>query len=399
VSQINVEHTVRDFWATRPRRRSSDRKIAGVAAAIARRYAVDPVLVRVAFVVATITGGAGVLLYLLGWLLLPAEADRVSGTGSVPGWGRSSMSAVLIIVLVLLLIPAAAVLDDHGSGIIGVAVALGALFLLHRSRAALGEIPGSPAAGSQQPDTERAAGTPATVDDRERSTPPAWDPLGAAPFAWDLPEPSAQPEPIDPPAAARWKITPITLGIALLVGGIALAFAPALSAAQVAAMLLGVVGLGLVVGAFFQGGRGLIPVAIPLALLTWVLSAAPAAGFKIGGGHWTPITAAQVQPRYSVTLGNGDLDLSELRLTNDQTVRTSVAVGIGETHVYLPPNVDAQVSCQTQVGDVECLDHSDSDGSPSRVTVTDNGSDGPGGGKLILDVHSGVGQVHVDRES
>ncbi|MDQ3905999.1 MAG: PspC domain-containing protein, partial [Actinomycetota bacterium] len=50
MSQINLEHTARDFWATRPHRRSSDRKIAGVAAAIARRYAIDPVLVRVAFV-------------------------------------------------------------------------------------------------------------------------------------------------------------------------------------------------------------------------------------------------------------------------------------------------------------------------------------------------------------
>ncbi|HEX6402012.1 MAG TPA: PspC domain-containing protein [Pseudonocardiaceae bacterium] len=402
MSQINVEHTVRDFWATRPRRRSSDRKIAGVAAAIARRYAVDPVLVRVAFVVATISGGAGVLLYLLGWLLFPQDdhtaGDQGSGTGS--GRGRSSMSALLTIVLVLLLIPAsAALLTGHGSGVIGLAVALGALFLLHRSRATLGEIPGSPPHATQQPDTEAAAGTPATTDDRERSGPPAWDPLGAAPFAWDLPEPSAQSEPADPPQGARWKITPITLGIALLVGGVALAFAPALSAAQVAAMLLGVVGLGLVVGAFLQGGRGLIPIAIPLALLTWVLSAAPAAGFKVGGRHWTPTTATQVQPRYSVTLGNGDLDLSELRLTNDQTVRTSVAVGVGETHVYLPPNVDAQVSCQTQIGDVECLGQRDSDGGPSRVTVTDNGPDGPGGGKVILDVHSGVGQVHVDRES
>ena len=398
MSQINVEHTVRDFWATRPRRRSSDRKIAGVAAAIARRYAVDPVLVRVAFVVATISGGAGVLLYLLGWLLLPLEGDQGSGTGS--GRGRSSLSAVLTIVLVVLLIPAsAALLNGHGSGVIGLAVALGALFLLHRSRATLGEIPGSPSPATQQPDTEPAASTPATADDRDRSGPPAWDPLGAAPFAWDLPEPSTQSEPADPPQGARWKITPITLGIALLVGGVALAFAPALSAAQVAAMLLGVVGLGLVVGAFLQGGRGLIPIAIPLALLTWVLSAAPAAGFKVGGSHWTPTTAAQVQPRYSVTLGNGDLDLTELRLTNDQTVRTSVAVGVGETHVYLPPNVDAQVSCQTQIGDVECLGQRDSDGGPSRVTVTDNGPDGPGGGKVILDVHSGVGQVHVDRES
>lgn len=401
MSQINVEHTARDFWATRPHRRPSDRKIAGVAAAIARRYAIDPVLVRVAFVVATISGGAGVLLYLLGWLLFPLDDHAADDQASAAGRGRSSMSALLTIVLVLLLIPAAgAVFAGHGSGIIGLAVAFGALFLLHRSRAALGEIPGSPPPGTPPSETAPAAATPATTTgDPEQPAPPAWDPLGAAPFAWDLPEPSAQPEPAEPPRGARWKITPITLGLALLVGGIALAFAPGLSAAQVAAMLLGVVGLGLVAGAFLQGGRGLIPVAIPLALITWVLSAAPAAGFKVGTSHWQPATVAQVQPRYSVTVGNGDLDLSGLRLADGQTVRTSVGVGVGQTYVYLPPNVNAQVSCQTQLGDVDCLGHRDSDGAPSRVTVTDNGSDGPGGGTVILDVHSGVGQVRVDRQS
>jgi phage shock protein PspC (stress-responsive transcriptional regulator) len=404
VSQINLEHTARDFWATRPHRRSSDRKIAGVAAAIARRYAVDPVLVRVAFVVATVCGGAGVLLYLLGWLLLPLD-HQASGAGGVVRGARNSMSALLTIVLVLLLIPAAGVVfDGHASGVIGVAVALGALFLLHHSRGTLGEIPGSRSAGEPQPQTPPAAaisaGTTApATDSAERPAPPAWDPLGVAPFAWDLPEPSAQPEPPGSPPGARWKITPITLGLALLVGGIALAFAPGLSAAQIAAILLGVVGLGLVVGAFLQGGRGLIAVAIPLAVLTWVLGAAPSVGFKVGTSHWNPATAAQVQPRYSVTLGNGELDLTGLQLTTGQVVRTSVAVGIGQTRIYLPSNVDAQVSCQTQIGDVDCLGHRDSEGSPSQVTVTDNGPDGPGGGTLILDVHSGIGQVRVDRES
>lgn len=403
MSQINVEHTLQDFWATRPRRRASDRKVAGVAAAIARRYAIDPVLVRVAFVVATVSGGAGLLLYLLGWLLLPPERDQASGAQGTRGRTRSSMSAVLMAVLVLMLIPAAALLDGHGWGILGLAVALGALFLLHRSRGGLGEIPGSRPAATRQPDaqqadTEPAAPTPAAADDPEQSGPPAWDPLGAAPFAWDLPEPSAQSE-VTAPQGARWKITPITLGLALLVGGISLAFAPALSAAHVAALLLGVVGLGLVVGAFLQGGRGLIPIAIPLALLTWVLSVIPLTGFKIGGSHWAPTTAAQVQPRYATTVGNGDLDLSGLRLAEGQTVKTSVGVGIGQTYVYLPRNVDAQVTCQTQLGDVDCLGQRDGDGSPSRVTVTDNGPDGPGGGKLILDVHSGVGQIRVDRES
>jgi phage shock protein PspC (stress-responsive transcriptional regulator) len=410
VSEINVEHTARDFWATRPRRRTNDRKIAGVAAAIARRYAIDPVLVRVAFVVATVcSGGAGVLLYLLGWLLLPAQGDQSSGAESVIGRGRSSMSAVLTIVLVLLLIPVtAAVLGGHGSGIIGLAVGLGALLLLHRSRAALGEIPGSsPAAAPSSGPPETAQAIPATPgvpgattsDDPDRPAPPAWDPLGAAPFAWDLPEPSAPPAPPGPPRWAGSKITPITLGLALLAGGIALAFAPGLSAAQIAAMLLGVVGLGLVVGSFLQGGRGLVPVAIPLALLTWVLSAAPTSDFQVGTRHWSPTTTAELQNKYSVTLGNGDLDLSHLQLTNGQTVQTNVAVGVGETHVYLPPNVDAQVSCRTQVGDVDCLGRTDSDGSPSRVTLTDTGADGPGGGTLILDVHSGVGQVHVERTS
>jgi phage shock protein PspC (stress-responsive transcriptional regulator) len=409
VSEIDMEHTVRDFWATRPRRRANDRKVAGVAAAISRRYAIDPVLVRVAFVVATFSGGAGVPLYLLGWLLLPVEDNQSSGAESIARRGSSSMSAALTIVLLLFLLLATGMtLRYGGAGIIGLAVGLGALLLLHRSRASLGEIPGSasPTEPPSPPPPETAAsGGPATATpahptgNPSEPAPPTWDPLGAAPFAWDLPEPSAPPEPTMSPRGVRSKITPITLGLALLAGGLSLAFAPGLSAAQVAAMLLGVIGLGLVVGSFLQGGRGLILVAIPLALLTWVLSAAPIYDLRVSGQHWDPVTAAQVQPHYSVALGNGALDLTGLRLADGQTVRTSVAVGIGETHVLLPPNVDAEVRCQTQLGGVRCLGQSDFDGYSSRVTVIDNGADGPGGGKLILDVHSSVGQVHVDRAS
>ncbi|MCA1697091.1 MAG: hypothetical protein LC749_21575, partial [Actinobacteria bacterium] len=236
---------------------------------------------------------------------------------------------------------------------------------------------------------------PATGTATDQLAPPAWDPLGAAPFAWDLPEPAAPPVPATPPPGVRSKVTSITLGLALLTGGIALTFAPGLSAAGIAALLLGVVGLGLVVGAFMQSGRGLTLVAIPLALLTWVLHAAPAAGFKVGGSYWDPVTAAELQPHYAVTLGNGRLDLTGLQLTPGQTVRTSVNVGIGMTDVILPPNIDAQVSCQTQVGHVDCLGQTGSD----RVDITDNGPDGPGVGKVVLDVHSGVGEIHVERES
>jgi phage shock protein PspC (stress-responsive transcriptional regulator) len=430
VKEIDVAHTMRDFWATRPARparRADDRKIAGVAAALSRRYAIDPVLVRVAFVVTTLWGGAGMLLYLLGWLLLPTRGDEVSGPHSILGRGRGSMSAALMIVLVLLLIPtAAAVFGGHPTGLLGFLAAIGALVLLHHSRAALGEIPGLPAAehtpkaaAQHAPEAAPATGSPTAPGGLETTAPrtaasetavptanltadgpapPAWDPLGAAPFAWDLPEPSAPPSPASAPRGASSKITPVTLGLALLTGGIALAFWPTLPAVKVAALPLGVVGLGLLVGSRRQGGRGLIPVAMALALLTWVLQAAPSATFTIGDSYWDPVTAAQVQPRYAVIVGNGRLDLRGLRLTDGQTVTTSIVVGVGETHVLLPPNIDAQVSCQTEVGGVHCLGQRGS-GRPEQVKVTSNGLDGPGGGMLILDVHSGVGQVHVERAS
>lgn len=401
VSEIRAAHPVRDAWASRPHRRASEAKLAGVAAAIGRRYAIDPVLLRVAFVVTALFSGAGVLLYLLGWLLLPAEPRPV-------GTRRGPMSAVLTIALVLLLIPVAgAVFGGGASGVLALAVAVGALVLLHRSRAALGEGPGSSApAEPPSPGTPPSTPTPppttlvpsSTADGAEQSAPPAWDPLGVAPFAWDLPEPSAPPGPAPAPRGARFKVTPITLGLALLTGGIAVAFVPGLAATQLAALLLGVVGLGLVVGSLVQSGRGLILVAVPLALLTWVLQATPAAGFKVGNSYWDPVTAAQVHPRYAVTLGNARLDLTGLRLANGQTVTTRVTVGIGQTHIILPPNVDVRLSCQTQIGQVHCLGRRGS-GYSARVTVTDLGPDGPGGGTLILDTRSGVGQIHVRRGS
>lgn len=402
MSETSLENTVRNFWATRPRRQADDRKIAGVAAAIGRRYAIDPVLVRVALVVSTVFSGVGLLLYLLGWLLLPVEAAPSRAGARGVGRGRGSMSAALTIVLVLLLIPVSgAVFSGRPSGVLALVVAMGALVLLHRSRAALGEIPGSPppatALSEQAPSpgpNPTAGGPNPTAGGADRIAPPAWDPLGVAPFAWDLPEPA----PTTPPRGARSKVTPITLGLTLLAGGIAVVLWPALSAVQIAALMLGVVGLGLVMGSFLQGGRGLILVAIPLALLTWVLQATPGSGFKVGGSYWHPVTAAQVHPRYAVTLGNGRLDLTRLRLTPGQTVRTSVTVGLGQSHVILPPNVDAQVSCQTQIGGVNCLGHAGY-GHPSRATVADHGSAGPSVGKIILDVHSGVGQVHVERGS
>lgn len=57
-----------------PLRRSSDDKvIAGVAGGLARYLGVDPVVIRIALVVFALSGGAGVLLYLIAWIAIPEE--------------------------------------------------------------------------------------------------------------------------------------------------------------------------------------------------------------------------------------------------------------------------------------------------------------------------------------
>lgn len=55
------------------RRGRSGRVLVGVCAGLGRHTGIDPLVYRVAFALLTVAGGIGVLLYLVGWLLLPAE--------------------------------------------------------------------------------------------------------------------------------------------------------------------------------------------------------------------------------------------------------------------------------------------------------------------------------------
>ena len=56
----------------------SDRMLAGVAAGIARYLGVDVTVVRLVLAVLAVVGGAGVPLYLAGWLLIPDEGSGQS---------------------------------------------------------------------------------------------------------------------------------------------------------------------------------------------------------------------------------------------------------------------------------------------------------------------------------
>ena len=84
---------IRDLASIR-RTTGDRRRVAGVAGGLARHLDIDPLIVRVAFVVLTFFGGAGLLLYVACWLLVPEEGSD---------WGRVALdrrSRTVALVLV-----------------------------------------------------------------------------------------------------------------------------------------------------------------------------------------------------------------------------------------------------------------------------------------------------------
>jgi phage shock protein C len=65
--------------------------LAGVAAGIASYLDVDVTIVRIVLAVLTVLGGAGVPIYLAGWLLIPEEgAEQSIATEFIQSWQARS---------------------------------------------------------------------------------------------------------------------------------------------------------------------------------------------------------------------------------------------------------------------------------------------------------------------
>ncbi len=409
MSRTDVAETLREMWETRPARPRHGRQVAGVASGLARRYDIDPVLVRVGFVVAAFSG-IGAALYIAGWILLPDEpADQ-----GAPAATRRRTYLMIGLGIAALITMGSVFGGDGREMILPLLIVGGLLYLLHRSRgdrnARASEAPtvAAPTATAgpslvKEP-TGAAGGTePPPVN------PPAWDPLGAAPFAWDLPEPA--PAPAEPPPR-RLPVTPVTLGLALIVGSataVVMMVGDMLSLRNVAVLcgvVLAVLGAGLVVGAFLRTGRGLIPFALLLSALTWALVAAPVErwhGDGYGELRAAPTTVGDMQTSYELGAGEIDLDLTRLDLAvqpdgNTDVVRTSLSMGAGDMTVRVPPTADVTLTARAGFGDVRFGDREDS-GPDAHVQVIDDlGTDGVRSGRpLVIDIDAGVADVEVRR--
>ncbi|WP_162184795.1 PspC domain-containing protein [Allokutzneria albata] len=462
---MSVEETLRDFWKTRPRRPRRGRKVAGVATAIGNRYGIDPVLVRVAFVVFAIYGGLGILLYLLAVLFFPQEGDTGSPAGALLGRGSSSTSALATVLVALMVLPLTGLLLALHVWSAMMIAALGAgLYVLHKNRGAHRQpVPTGPVVvstpmttdsgfqGSEfrtetlrkpgQQETETMTTDPQSAVGQEKpvtaghgqESPPAWDPLGAAPFAWDLPEPAAPvDDEIEPQPRTRSKITAVTVAVSIIVAGVmGLGVMDGWVPDHVAAgAVTAVLAAGLIVGAFRRGGKGLVLLAVPAIAATVTL--ANDASWRdyqrsypqhynadsyydnssnyYGTQTWTPRTWEEVKRgsdlasgatpstgSFMLKQGTARLDLSQLPPPPDgEQIDIRVWVDQGTLYVTLPKNdTDVDITCFAKSGTVNCLDQMGRGSDVRRAAVSRGADNAVGGGRITLDASTRYGKVEV----
>ena len=238
----------------RLRRTVADRKVAGVAGGIARHLDIDPLILRVAFVVLAFFGGAGIILYVACWLLVPEEGSAEARLN------LDERSRTVALVLVGVLATFALLGDSWGVYwfpwpivLIGL---VAWLFLSRQERAS----------ASRTGDDETAAAAPPYPGATYHSPRPR-DPRKCGPILFWF-------------TLALVVLACGTLGILDVAGlDVPSAAYPAVSVA--------VTGVMLVVGAFYGRGGGLILLGL---LLTLGLVGAAASD------HWDPASAGSTPP-------------------------------------------------------------------------------------------------------
>lgn len=383
---------------------------------MARTLGIDPILIRVAFVVLTIFGGSGIVLYLVGWLLIPESGqDRSRGERFLRDHNTLVVVAIVVLAILVLGPIVAWRIWDGGFGFGGLVLLLlaGAAVIALSRRASDEKAPPRPvsavAAEAAPPQSVKGSDMETTLI-ADPST-PTDHPTAVLPGMPPPPPPGAAVGPVEPPpppAPPKEKsvLGRLTVGIALLVSGALIALDVAdvisVSAVVVISSALAVVALGLLVGAFVGRSRGLIALGICLVLVVIPLSAVPDGirwntGEGVGDRIYHVKTIDDLESEYA--LGAGSLTLDLRALTPKEAVAVDVSVGVGELIVMLPPDVPTHVESDVGAGVIDMplqqerdgvdLEHSWTRPVDEKSAVT---------GSFDLTLSTGIGSVTVIEE-
>jgi phage shock protein PspC (stress-responsive transcriptional regulator) len=351
----------------RLRRRTSDRVIGGVAGGLGDYLNVDPLLIRIAFVGLMLFGGAGLVLYVIAWLLIPHEGSDESTVERI--LRRIGIRTVMWVGLVAfaVLILASWPVSDYGFmfGLppilfwaLGVLV-IGVLVLRRESPL------GAAAASVQVPPAVAAVPAPAVVVPRAVEVPKPRSPLGWYVLAAML----------------------VAIGLLAIVQNLGHLDVELGQFFGVALLLLGI---GLVVGAWWGRARLLILLGLlllPLGFAASFVTAPIEGGF--GDQAFIPINPAELQPEYRLAGGRLTLDLTQLP-PRTGPVRIDASVAVGQLVVIVPRNASLDVQIAVGGGGVHFLDT-----YLEGTSVTNHYLRNRGRPQLTLLLEAGVGEVRV----
>ena len=415
--------------------RSQDRWIGGVAGGLARRFGVDPLLVRGIFGVTVIFGGAGLIIYGLAWALLPEEVDgRIHLQETLRGRFNAGLLGAIGIFLV------GTSTGDGGfdwwsnngfgwvNGLLWLA-AIAALVALviaaanQRGNPSPPAVPPAPSPTYAAPPNAFAGPTtvgyagyaagsrPGPVAGGYAGTPGVYAPLP--------PPPPPKPRVPGPGAAAIGAVVGLTL----------VAFAVLLIAERQQGNLdlsvgLTAVGIGIVLaglGVIVAGMRGRKSGTLGFLAVVGIVGAAPAAAFTQGSwtnsdqdtrfadirftasdGDWEPTSLKQARDGVWVAVGDLNVDLTRLA-TGGEAVRVPVSLGAGTMTVTVPRDTAISAEISIGAGDIRwevddaqrisgVSDSSSYDFESNEVT--DGASP-----ELVLRLESGAGQIRVVEEN
>ena len=407
------------------RRSVTDRKVAGVAGGLGRHLNIDPTIIRVLFVVLCFFGGAGFLLYGAAWLFVPEEgrSDAVINTSG------TTRNAVLIGAAAI----AALLLIGDTTGRFGfpwpVAVIALVVFvmLMNRDRSTHTGGPtstggpmdigttdtgptGTGPTGTGTGDTQELALQGSSVVPSEQTTQyettqyetTQYETYGATEYGAPPSPPWAPPtEQGYQPPPPRSDRGPLLFGVTLALIALALGLLGLYDVAggQVVdaaypALALTVIGVMLLVGAWFGRPGGLVALGI---VATIALAGASVAEPRFHGARQeelTPARAAQVTSDYYVPAGSIRLDMSNVRDVAALDGRTiDMRANAGELVVVLPPGVDAHVDAEVAVAGAADIAGQTSDGTGLHmVRSLDGGAAAP---EVNLNLDLVVGHIEV----
>jgi phage shock protein PspC (stress-responsive transcriptional regulator) len=373
--------------------------LAGVASGFAAYFEIDPVIVRLLWIVG-ILAGLGIPAYLVCWVVIPRAPSWPP-----PGYEhplapaafdprKSSLTSGLVIVALAALIGS----GTHGLGDLLLPAALLGFGVYLLNQRAQRDDPAAPigSASAADPDDPTASSDP-SIDDR-------------GPFI-----PAAVPGVAGRQQPHAGLVTPTVLSLLALGAGVCWALNAAgvvqtsVAAASAAGLVL--VGGGLIASLWLGRAPGLIPVGIALGALTLVASnvepwlghasaglaglhqlhAGPVQG-AVGDHDYHPASLAELQPEYALGLGNLTLDLSALEL-GGATRDVEVKVGVGDAIVIVPRDPTVEARGDVGIGEAHAFD-TEHTGLGNSVSKTEAGTST---GTLRVHFSVGIGEGTVRR--